>query len=58
MACETIPDFKIACWKLVLMISGLISDLQAIAISYDWLNLMRPETLFTDYRYHRSQSND
>ena len=57
-AYEAIPDFKIACWKPALMISGLISDLRAAAISYDRLNPVKPETLLIDYRYHGSRSND
>ena len=58
MICKAIPDFKITYQKPALMISGLISNLWAMATSYDRLNLIRPETLFTDHRYHGSQSND
>ena len=34
-AYKAIPDFKITCQKPALMISGLISNLRAIATSYD-----------------------
>ena len=35
MAYKAISDFKIACWKPASMILGLISDLWAVAISYN-----------------------
>ena len=56
-ACEAIPDFKNACRKPVSTISGLISDLRATATSYDRLNPIKPEALFTDRRYYRNRSS-
>ena len=55
---KAIPNFKFTCRKLVLMISGLISDLRAAATSYDRLNPTKPEALFIDYRYYSNRSND
>jgi hypothetical protein len=52
MAYEALLAFQIACRKLALMISGLISDLRASAASYDRLHLLKPESLFTDRKYH------